>query len=61
MTSSVIQASVRVEFEDWLRIGNQSEAGKSLQRVCTTNESKGIIFMDGLDQIPQVADEFLFH
>ena len=35
MAGSVIQATGRTDFEDGPRIGNQSEAGNSLQRVCT--------------------------
>ena len=42
---SVIQATGRTDFEDGLRIGNQSEAGNSLQRVRTIPENKGIIVL----------------
>ena len=43
MTVSVIQAAWTVEFEDSLRIGNQSEAGNNLQRVCTKPEIYALI------------------
>ena len=35
MAGSVVQNPGMVEFEDGLRIGNQSEVGNSLQRVRT--------------------------
>ena len=39
MAGSVIQATGRTDFEDGPRIGNQSEAGNSLQRVRTIPEN----------------------
>ena len=44
---SVIQGTRRTDFEDGPRIGNQSEAGNSLQRVRTIPENKGIIVLRG--------------
>ena len=53
MAGSVIQATGRTNFEDGPRIGNQSEAGNSLQRVRTIPENKGIIVLrGGVDQVP---------
>ena len=55
---SVIQGTRRTDFEDGPRIGNQSEAGNSLQRVRTIPENKGIIVLRGrVDQVPPGADE----
>ena len=57
VAGSVIQAG-RTDFEDGPRIGNQSEAGNSLQRVRTIPENKGIIVLSGgVDQVPPGADE----
>ena len=57
VAGSVIQAG-RTDFEDGPRIGNQSEAGNSLQRVRTIPENKGIIVLrGGVDQIPPGADQ----
>ena len=39
MVGSVIQVTGRTDFEDGLRIGNQSEAKNSLQRVRTIPEN----------------------
>ena len=39
VAGSVIQATGRTDFEDGPRIGNQSEAGNSLQRVRTIPEN----------------------
>ena len=56
MAGSVIQATGRTDFEDGLRIGNQSEVGNSLQRVRTIPENKGIIVLrGGVDQVPPGA------
>ena len=58
MAGSVIQATGRTDFEDGPRIGNQSEAGNSLQRVRTIPENKGIIVLrGGVDQVPPGADK----
>ena len=58
MAGSVIQATGRTDFKDGPRIGNQSEVGNSLQRVCTIPENKGIIILrGGVDQVPPRADE----
>ena len=58
VAGSVIQATGRTDFEDGPRIGNQSEAGNSLQRVRTIPENKGIIVLrGGMDQVPPGADE----
>ena len=58
MAGSVIQATGRTDFEDGLRIRNQSEARNSLQRVRTIPENKGIIVLGGgVDQVPPGADE----
>ena len=59
MAGSVVQNPGMVEFEDGLRIGNQSEVGNSLQRVHTIPENKGIIVLEGggVDQVPPGADE----
>ena len=54
----LIQATGRTDFEDGPTIGNQSEAGNSLQRVRTIPENKGIIVLSGgVDQVPPGADE----
>ena len=45
VAGSVIQATGRTDFEDGPRIGNQCEAGNSLQRVHTIPENKGIIVL----------------
>ena len=39
----LVQATWRTAFEDGWMIGNQSEAGNSLQRVCTIPEINVII------------------
>ena len=58
MAGSVNQATGLPDFEDGPRIGNQSEAGNSLQRVRTIPENKGIIVLrGGVDQIPPGADQ----
>ena len=55
MAGSVIQATGRTDFEDGLWIGNQSEVGNSLQRVCNIPENKGIIVL--VDQVLPRADK----
>ena len=58
MAGSVIQATGRTDFEDGPKIGNQSKARNSLQRVRTIPENKGIIVLrGGVDQVPPGADE----
>ena len=58
VAGSVNQATGLPDFEDGPRIGNQSEAGNSLQRVCTIPENKGTIVLRGrMDQVPAGADE----
>ncbi len=58
MAGSVIQTTRRMDFEDGQRIGNQSEVGNSLQRVCTIPKNKGIVVLKaGVDQVPPGADE----
>ena len=55
---SVNQATRLPDFEDGPRIGNQSEAGNSLQRVCTIPEINATIFPGGgVDQVPPGADQ----
>ena len=48
MTVSVIQAAWTVEFEDSPRIGNQSETGNNLQRVCIKPEIYVLINSTGI-------------
>ena len=60
VAGSVIQATGRTDFEDGLRIGNQSEAGNSLQRVRTipeNNQNAMIVLRGGVDQVSPGADE----
>ena len=58
MAGSVIQATGRTDFEDGLRIGNQSEAGDGLQKVCTIPEINATIVPGGgVDQVPPGADQ----
>ena len=60
MAGSVIQANGRTDFEDGPRIGSQSEAGNSLQRVRTipeNNQNAMIVLRGGMDQFPPGADE----
>ena len=58
MAGSVIQATGRTDFQDGPRIGNQSEAGNSLERVRTIPENKGIIVLrGGVDQVPLGAEQ----
>ena len=60
MAGSVIQATGRTDFQDGPRIGNQSEAGNSLQRVRTIPENNlnAMIVLGGrMDQVPPGADE----
>ena len=46
VAGSVIQATGRTDFEDGPRIGNQSEVGKSLQRVRTVPDNNhGILIV----------------
>ena len=58
MAGSVVQATGRTDFEDGPRIGNQSEAGNSLQRVRTIPEINATTVPGGgVDQGPPGADE----
>ena len=58
MDGSTVLATKILKIEDGPRIGNQSEAGNSLQRVRTILDNKGIIVLRGrVDQVPPGADE----
>ena len=58
VAGSVNQATGLPDFEDGPRIGNQSEAGNGLQRVCTIPEINATIVPGGgVDQVPPGADQ----
>ena len=55
---SIIQATWTAEIEDILRIGDQFEAKKSIQRFQTIPEINAAIdFRCRVDQVPQGAKE----